>query len=393
MILEREPCVPVPEQGNDLMEHRTCYREYVPPAPPPSPSKLTPITCAGPTQACPSSFCALHIVDRQIEAHQSRLSPVRYRRSPAQYSPPLLNDNVSGKELKCSDQSMPRMVPMRQVSSASDDGDVTATTSSRHSSRSTGVNSFWNVPPSDREDSSHPTAIRVHNQQEIATLPQSGTQPSSQRSPSFSFLNLRSCREAVADAPSKFRLPSHGSHASGSRTTVTGKHISSPRPIGSSIIPDIAALPLEYGQSKTESWQGLNSRLPGPDTVGKHETITMTNPCKCDFACAYCRDCRARCEYGMPRCAKCLSRNETCSSNKYFVGLQPLAENAREKEAMDEGQTVVMEEEHSRFSDSSADEDEDGGKVPSNIRLFNSLGRRSQRSKTRLSWGNLFSKS
>ena len=297
---------------------------------------------------------------------------------------------MSGKKLKCPDQSMLRMVPMRQVSSASDDGDVTATNSSRHSSRSSGANTSLNVPPS--EDNSHFTVIGVHSQQEVATLPQSGTQPSSQRSPSFSFLSLRSCREAVADAPSKFRLPSHSNDASGSPKTVTGKHISSPTPIGSSIIPDIAALPLEYKQSKTESWQGLNSQLPGPDTVGSHETTTMSNQCKCDFACAYCRDCRARCEYGMPRCANCLSRNETCSSNKFCVGLQPLAEHAREKEAMDEGQTVIMEEEHSRFSDSSSDEDDDGGKVPSNIRLFHSLGRRSQRSKTRLSWGNLFSK-
>ena len=348
---------------------------------------------AEPNQACPSSFCARHIVHRQIEAHLSRLSPVQHRRTPPPYSPALLSDNVSGKKLKCSDQSMPRMAPTREVSSASDNGDVTATNSSRHSSRFGGANTLLNGPPNDREANSHSTVIGVHNQHEMATSPQSGTQPSSQRSPSFSLFNLRSCREAVADAQSKFRLPSQSNDASGSRTTVTGKNISSPTPISASTIPDIAALPLEYKHCKTESWHGLNSHLPGPDTVAKHETTTMSNPCKCDFACASCRDCRAECEYSMPRCAKCLSRNETCSSNKNFGRLQPLAEHAREKEAMDEGQTAITEEEHSRFSDSSSDEDDDGRKVPSNMRLFNSLGRRSQRSKTRLSWGNLFSKS
>ena len=59
---------------------------------------------------------------------------------------------------------------------------------------------------------------------------------------------------------------------------------------------------------------------------------------------------------------------------------------------MDEQQAVEMEEEHSHFSDYSTEEEDDSEKVPSNGRLFNSLSRLNQRSKTRLSLGNLFSK-
>lgn len=59
---------------------------------------------------------------------------------------------------------------------------------------------------------------------------------------------------------------------------------------------------------------------------------------------------------------------------------------------MDEQQAVNMEEERSHFSDYSTDEEDDGEKVPSNGRLYNSLGRLNQMSKPRLSWGNLFSK-
>ena len=113
----------------------------------------------------------------------------------------------------------------------------------------------------------------------------------------------------------------------------------------------------------------------------------------CDFACAYYRDRKARCDGGVPSYGKCLSRSETCSSNKYTVRLHPLKEHARGREAIDEQQATAMEEEHSYFSNYSTDEDDDGEKVPSSVRLVNSLGRLNQRSKTRLSWGNLFSKS
>lgn len=95
----------------------------------------------------------------------------------------------------------------------------------------------------------------------------------------------------------------------------------------------------------------------------------------------------------MPSCGKCLSRSEVCSFNKYNIGLQPLEEQTGREDATDEQQPATTEEEHSHFSDDSSDEDDDGKKVPSNVRLFNSLGRLNQRSRTRLSWNNLFSKS
>ena len=74
------------------------------------------------------------------------------------------------------------------------------------------------------------------------------------------------------------------------------------------------------------------------------------------------------------------------------MNLQTLAEHTRGEEVMNTEQAVGMEEEHSHFSDDSTDEDDDVEIVPSNARLFNSLGRLNQRSKTRLSWSNLFSK-
>lgn len=95
----------------------------------------------------------------------------------------------------------------------------------------------------------------------------------------------------------------------------------------------------------------------------------------------------------MPSCGKCLSRSEICSFNKYTIGLQPLKEQGRREEATDEQPPAITEEAHSHFSDDSSDEDDDGENLPSNVRLFNSLGRLNQRSRTRLSWNSLFSKS
>lgn len=94
----------------------------------------------------------------------------------------------------------------------------------------------------------------------------------------------------------------------------------------------------------------------------------------------------------MPSGGTCLSRGEACSVTKYSLSLQPLEEHAKGEEDMDEQQAVEMEEERSHFSDYSTEEEDDCEKIPSNGRLFNSLGRLNQRSKTRLSWGNLFSK-
>lgn len=94
----------------------------------------------------------------------------------------------------------------------------------------------------------------------------------------------------------------------------------------------------------------------------------------------------------MPSCAKCLRGNEIYPFNEHSLNLQPLAEHARGEEAMDEEQAAIVEEERSHFSDCSTDEEDNGEKVPSNARLFNSLGRLNYRSRTRLSWANLFSK-
>ena len=113
---------------------------------------------------------------------------------------------------------------------------------------------------------------------------------------------------------------------------------------------------------------------------------------KCDFVCAHCIERKARRDGGMPSGGTCLSRGEACSVTKYSLSLQPLEEHAKGEEDMDEQQAVEMEEERSHFSDYSTEEEDDCEKIPSNGRLFNSLGRLNQRSKTRLSWGNLFSK-
>lgn len=96
----------------------------------------------------------------------------------------------------------------------------------------------------------------------------------------------------------------------------------------------------------------------------------------------------------MSSCETCFSISEASPFSRNPTSLQPLAEHAREEEALHEDPSVTIEElPRSHWSDDSSDEDDDDEKVPSNPRLFNSLGRLSQRSKTRLSWGSLFSKS
>ncbi len=382
---QRELSILVAEQGNDLVERRTYYSENIPRAPPPSPTRCTQLICAEPDEACPSTSCVLLLVDREIEAHQARLSPIQHREPLGPYSP-ALSDSVSGIKIECSDEPMHTMIPQRQFSGASDDDDTTVTSSSCPSSRSSGTNTLVNEIPCDKEADFHSAAIGVHYRRKIATATQSAAQSSSPKSPTFSPFNSRSPRDAIADSLSRFRSPSHGNDASEPRLTVAGRQISSPAPIGSSAIADIAALSLEYKQSKTKSWPGPYSQLPGPDIVSMPKAAPWSN------SCASCRDRKARCDGGMPSYGKCLSRSETCSSNRYCLSLQPLEEHARGEEAIGGQQATLMEEEHSHFSDYSTDEDDGAEKVQSTVRLFNSLGRLNQRSKPRLSWSKFFSK-
>lgn len=382
----------VVEQGTDLVEHRTCCREHVPRAPPPSPIKFPPLTCAEPNEACPSTSCALLLVDRKIEEHQERLSPMQLSKAPGLHSPALLSERVSGVKLECPEESRHRMTPLRQVSTASDDDDMTVTSSSYPSSRSSGTNTLLNDLPSDREVDCHSAATGVHCQRKTATSLQSTTQPSSPKSPTFNLFSLRSSRYAITGATSRFRSPRQSNDALEPRPTVTGRQISSPTSIGSSI-PDMAALPLEYKQSKTKSWPGPCSQLPGPDTVSMPQATMKSKLHKCDFACASAREHKAGCA-GMLSCGKGLSRSERrCSFNKCGISLQILEEHTRGDQTMDEQQAAAMEEEHSHFSDYSTNDEDDGERIPSNVRLVKSLGRMHGRSKTRLSWGNLFSKS
>ena len=382
---QRELSCPVAEQGNALVERRTYYRENIPRAPPPSPTKSTPLICAEPDEGCPSTSCVLLLVDRKIQAHQARLSSIQHREPLGPYSP-ALSDSAFGMKVECSDEPMPTMIPQRQFSGASDDDDTTVTNSSCPSSRSSGINTLVNEISWDKEVDFHSAAIGVHYRRKITTATQSATQSSSPKSPTFSPFNLRSPRDAIADSLSRFRSPSRVNDASEPRLTVAGRQISSPAPIGSSAIADIAALSLENKQSKTKSWPGPYSQLPGPDIVSMPKAAPWSN------SCASCRDRKARCDGGMFSYGKCLSRSETCPSNRYCSSLQPLKEHARGEEATGGQQATLMEEENSHFSDYSTDEDDAAEKVQSTVRLFNSLGRLNQKSKPRLSWSKVFSK-
>ena len=281
------------------------------------------------------------------------------------------------------------MAFLRKVSSSFDDDDITVTTLRGHSSRSSATVTLVDDLPSDRKVDSNSTAIGSHYQRMTAECPQSEPQPWFPKSPNFCLFNQRSCREAVAVAPNRSRFPSVNDVASESRLTVTGRHISSATPVDSSAIPDIAALPLEYEEGKTKSWSGPCRQLKGPD-VSVPKAGTSSKPSRFEFSYACRRECKARCKDEMPSCAQCLAGSETCSLNKHGIDL---SEHARGEEAMDEEEAVTMEEPCSHFSDDSTDEADDGDNVPSTARLFNSLGRLNQRSKTRLSWSNLFSKS
>ena len=384
-----EPCVLLSEQGKDWMEHR----EYLPRAPPPSPTKLTSFTCAEPNEASKYTFCALHLVDREIEAHESRMSPILDGRTPRPYSPTRWSHDMSGQKLRCFDEPMHRMAPMRQISLATDDDEMTVTKSSCYSMRSSGTSTLVNDLPGGRDVDCYSTAVGLHTQCTTTSSLKSRNHLSSSKSSSFCLFNLRSCREAIADVPSRFRSPSSTNDDSRPRPSITGRHISSPRPVGSSAISDIAAPPPEYKHTKTKSWPGPCRSLPAADNIRIPKATTASNSPKCDSACACCRERTTRLnDGGMPNYSRCLPGSETCLSMKYTLNLEPLAEHARTEDLKDEEQAVIVDEERSHFSDCSTDEEDEREKMPANARLFNSLGRFNRRSKTRMSWGNIFSK-
>ena len=388
-----EPCVLLSEQGKDLMERHTSYREYLSRAPPPSPTKLTSFPCVEPNEASKYTFCALHLVDREIEAHDSRMSPILHRRAPRPYSPTRWSHDMSGQKLSCFDEPVHRMAPMRQVPLATDDDEMTVTNSSCHSLRSSGTSTLVNDLPGERDVDCYSTAVGLHTHCTTTSSLKSESQLSSSKSPNFCLFNLRSCREAIADVPSGFRFPSSSNDASRQRPPITGRHISSPRPVGSSAISDIAASPPNYKHTKTKSWPGPCRSLPVADSIRVPKATTASNSPKCDFTCACCRECTTRFnDGGMPDCSRCLPGSETCLSMKYTLNLEPLAEHARAEDVIDGEQAVTVDEERSHFSDCSTDEEDEGEKKPANARLFNSLGRFNRRSKTRMSWGNIFSK-
>ena len=337
------------------MKRRTYHEEDIPQAPPPSPTKFTLLTCAEIEEACPSPSCTLRLVDRKIEAHQARLSPIQTEQTSGPYSPALLSVNVSGRKLEGSDEPIHKTTSLRQVSSASGHHDMTTTNSSYHLTRSSGTDSLVLSP----------------------------------KTSSFCLFN-QSCRKAIEGVPGRFRFPSQGSDASEPRPTVTGRHIFFPASIGASAMPDIAELPLEYKESKTNCWPDPCSQLLEPETVIMPEAAKMSKSRKCDFDCAYCLERIARCNGEMPSCGECLSGTGLFASDQNSNSLQTLTEHSREEEeeATGEEQTAILEEVHSHFSDDSTDEDDDGKKVTSNVRLF----KLNQKSKTRLSWGSLFSK-
>ena len=375
------------------MERHTFYTEYTPRTPPPSPIKFTSLDCAEPNEANKSTYCALHLVDRKIEAHQSTLSPMQHRKTPCPCSPAFWSHDVSGQKLQCFDESMHRMAPVRQNSLPPDDDEMTPENSSYYSSRTRGIRTTINDFPSVREVDSYSTAFGVHNQCKTTTSLQSETQLPSSTPRRFCLSNLRSCREAIADVPSRFIFPSPSNDPSRPRTPVTGMNIPPPAPVGSSKIPDVAVSPPKYKHNKTKSWPGPCNWLPAVDNVSIRKAATRPKSRKCDTTCAFCRERTARFnDGGMLGCAICLPGSDSRSSHKYSLTLQPLAENVRGEEVIDEGQAVIVEEERSHFSDCSSDEEDDDEKVPSNTGLFNSLGRLNRRSRTRLSWSNLFSK-
>ena len=386
-----EPCVLLSEQGKDLMERHTSYREHIPRAPPPSPTKFTPFTCAEPNEASKYTFCALHLIDRELEAPQSRMSPLLHRKAPCPYSPAEWSHDMSGQKLKYFDEPMHTKAPMHQVSLAPDDDDeMTLTNSNCYSLRSSGTNNLVNDHTGGREVDCYSTAIGVHTQCTTTSSLKSGSQLSSSNSPNFRLFNLRSCREAIADMPSTFHFPSSSNDTSRPQPFI---HISSPRPVGSSAISDIAASPPEYKHTKTKSWPGPCRSLPAADSVRIPKPTTASKPRKREFACACCRERTTRLyDSGMPDYSKRLPGSETCPSIKYTLNLEPLAEHARAGEVIDGEQAVTAEEERSHFSDCSTDEEDNGEKMPANARLFSSLGRLNRRSKPRMSWGNIFFK-
>ena len=340
---------------------------------------FTPMTRAKPHETCPHTSCALLLVDRGIEAHQAKSSPAPHGKVSGSNPPTTLSDSASRMTLEYSnDQMHKNMALICQVSSAFDDEEMTVPTSNISSSKSSGTKPLSDDFPNDEVDE-HFTATGVCK---IARTLHSAAQPSYPPPTALSLLNLRSSRDAFGDAPSRGYSSSQRNDVTGPRPTVDSRHSASPTPLASSAILDVAALPLEYKQAKTKSWPGPSSQIPGPDIVSMPKT-TNSKARKCDITCVQFKERKMRFGDGMSSCRTCLSRSETCSFNRCSVSLQPLEEHTRGEEATDHKQAATMEEDRSHFSDFSTD-DEDNERPP-HIRLVNSLGRLSRRSKTRLS--------
>ena len=379
----RELCLLVLEQINDLMEFPTSYKDYLPRTPPPSPTRFDPSTCGNLDEAGLLTPCALHLVDRKIEAHQARLLTIQRSRCP-----PMSLRDVSGEKLERIDEQMHKMTPLRQVALASNDNDMTMTKSRCHSSRSSDSSTLVDEPLSSGDIDQYSSS---RYRRKLAIFPELETGPSSHfNSSPFGFSTTRSSRGAVAVTPCASCSRPQGKDGLGPCPTVTGKHASSPTPIGSSTIPNTAESPLEYEQSKAKSWPGPRSQLSGSDTMSVHRATLRSRPCECGFACACHGGSNSICKGGMSDCGCCASRSERRVLSKTGYSLRPSEELVRDVTNKDQGSTV--EDPHSHFSDDSSDGEDESGKVPSNVRLFNSLGRLNQKTKTRLSWNNLFSK-
>ena len=355
------PCVLLAEQGNDLTKGRTYC-------------------------TCPCTSCALLLVDREIEAHQAKSSPTPHGKVSSSNPPTTLSDSVSRMTFEYSDDQMHKdMALICQVSSASDDEEMTVPTSKNSSSKTSGTKPLPDDVPNEEVDA-HFTATGVCK---IARTLQSAAQPPCPPPTAFSLLNLRSSRDAFGDAQSRGYSSSPRNDVAGPRPTVASRHSASPTPLASSAILDVAGLPLEYKQAKTKSWPGPSDQIPRPDIVSMPKT-TNSKARKCDITCVQFKERKMRFGDRMSSCRTCLLRSETCSFNRCSIRLQPLEEHTRGEEAADHKQAATMEEDRSHFSDFSTD-DEDNERPP-HTRLVNSLGRLSRRSKTRLSWGSIFSK-
>lgn len=307
------PYIAIAQDTYDLTE---CSQEFEIPGPPPSPRGTT-LPVFGINEICPSRSCAMRHVDKRISNERliqardslldedfvtgpncgNRLRDIRaflstliqekqecdiglrnevlymiyYHTSlrreqngiafPSAHSDPAPGEDSVHQAVDCRLKS-----PLYQVASVSDDDGTVVNISTSTSLRCSdadilldGVTATSNPSGTSMRLSGAETLLGDfvgNDDKQQKAMEYAASPPLSPKSPVFGISSPRSPVHAILNSPGILRSPSQSSCGSQSRPSVSGRGISSPVLVGSSIDTYTAVSTSEYGPSKTKSWPG-----------------------------------------------------------------------------------------------------------------------------------------